>query len=196
MKKLVILFVLFLNISVFAQDERECMLAEMPTLEDLKCVAEKGHLYSILPKLTEYKGYIFAGYTNCNVPQLDFAQSFQFYYCIGNYDQQMRVEITDLESSFYKSEIGKAQKEVILMVFKPEMINPYLQNFKSENKIFDISTVRLPKVTNGKPYVAFEALQNKRFWVHIVIDGDKFKTAKEVDEFINEYTSGFSLPKK
>ena len=108
----------------------------------------------------------------------------------------MRVEITDLESSFYKSEIGKAQKEVILMVFKPEMINPYLQNFKSENKIFDISTVRLPKVTNGKPYVAFEALQNKRFWVHIVIDGDKFKTAKEVDEFINEYTSGFSLPKK
>lgn len=194
MKNIVVLFMLFLSISIYSQDE--CLLAEIPTLEDLKCVAEKGHLYSILPKLTEYKGYSFAGYTNCNEPQLDFAQSFQFYYCIGNYEQQMRVEITDLESSFYKSEIGKVQKDAILMVFKPEMINPYLQNYKSENKNFDICTVRLPKVTNGKPYVAFEALQNKRFWVHIVIDGDKFKTAKEVDAFINEYTSGFSLPKK
>ena len=187
---------LFLNISVFAQDERECMLAEMPTLEDLKCASEKGHLYSILPKLTEYKGYLFAGYTNCNEPKLDFAQSFQFYYCIGKYDQQMRVEITDLENSFYNSSIGKAQKEAILMVFKPEMINSYLQNYKSENKNFDICTVRLPKVTNGKPYVAFEALQNKRFWIHITIDGDKLKTVKEVDAFINEYTSGFSLPRK
>ncbi len=196
MKKLVILFVLFLNISAFAQDERQCMLAEMPTLEDLKCISEKGHLYSILPKLTEYKGYLFAGYTNCNEPQLDFAQSFQFYYCIGNYDQQMRVEITDLENSFYNSSKGKAQKEAILMGFKPEMINPYLQNYKSENKNFDICTIRLPKVTNGKPYIAFEALQNKRFWIHIIIDGDKFKSAKEVDTFINEYTKGFSFIKK
>lgn len=194
MKNIVVLFMLFLSISIYSQDE--CQLAEMPTLEDLKCISEKGHLYSILPKLTEYKGYLFAGYTNCNKPQLDFAQSFQFYYCIGNYDQQMQVEITDLESSFYKSEIGKVQKEGILMVFKPEMINPYLQNYKSENKNFDICTVRLPKVTNGKPYVAFEALHKNRFWIHIIIDGDKFKTAKEVDNFINEYTSGFSLPKK
>lgn len=196
MKNIIFLFCLIVNISAFAQEDRECLLAEMPTLDDLKCVAEKGHLYSILPKLTEYKGYLFTGYTKCNEPQLDFAQSFEFYYCIGNYDQQMQVEITDLESSFYKSEIGKAQKEVILMVFKPEMINPYLQNYKSENKKFDICTVRLPKVTNGKPYVAFEALQNKRFWIHIVIDGEKFKTAKEVDEFINEYTKEFSFPKK
>lgn len=196
MKKIIILFVLFLSHSTFAQDDRECLLAEMPTLEDLKCVGEKGHLYSILPKLTEYKGYLFAGYTKCNKQHLDFAQSFEFYYCIGNYNQQMRVEITDLENSFYNSSKGKAQKEAILMLFRPEMINPYLQNYKSDNKNFDISIVQLPKVTNGRPYVAFEVLQNKRFWVHIVIDGDKFKTAKEVDAFINEYTNGFSFPKK
>lgn len=196
MKKIIVLFVLLFNISAYAQEDRECLLAEMPTMEDLKCIAEKGHLYSILPKLTEYKGYLFAGYTKCNELQLDFAQSFEFYYCIGNYNQQMRVEITDLENSFYNSSKGKAQKEVILMLFKPEMINPYLQNYKSENKNFDISIVHLPKVTNGKSYVTFEALENKRFWVHIVIDGEKFKTAKEVDEFINEYTNGFSLPKK
>lgn len=194
MKNIVILFMLFLSISIYSQNE--CQLAEMPKLEDLKCISEKGYLYSILPKLTEYKGYLFSGFTKCNKPQLDFAQSFQFNYCIGNNEQQMSVEITDLESSFYKSENGKAQKEVILMVFKPEMINPYLQNYKSENKNFDNCTIRLPKVTNGKPYVAFEVLQNKRFWVHIVIDGDKFKTAKEVDTFINEYMNGFTFPKK
>jgi hypothetical protein len=194
MKNIIGLFVLFLSFSIHAQDE--CHLADMPKLEDLKCVTEKGHLYSILPKITEYKGYLFSGYSKCNKPNLDFAQSFQFDYCIGNNEQQMSVEITDLESLFYKSENGKAQKEVILMVFKPEMINPYLQNYKSENKNFDICTVHLPKVTNGKPYVTFEALQNKRFWVHIVIDGDKFKTAKEVDAFINEYTNGFSFPRK
>lgn len=194
MKNIVILFMLFLSITIYSQDE--CQLAEMPKLEDLKCISEKGYLYSILPKLVEYKGYLFTGYSKCNYVAIDFAQSFQFDYCIGSKEQKMTVEITDLESSFYKSENGKAQKEGILMVFKPEMINPYLHNYKSENKNFDICTVRLPKVTNGKPYVAFEALQNKRFWIHIIIEGDKFKTTKEVDTFINEYTRGFNLPKK
>ena len=177
MKNIIILLILLSSLSAFAQEERECMLAEMPTLEDLKCSAEKGHLYSILPKLMEYKGYLFAGYTNCNEPQLDFAQSFQFYYCIGKYDQQMQVEITDLENSFYNSSKGKAQKEAILMLFKPELINPLLQSYKSDNKNFDISIIHLPKLTIGKPYVTFEVLQNKRFWVHIVIDGNQFKTA-------------------
>ena len=196
MKKIIVLFMFLSSLSTFAQEESECLLAEMPTLEDLKCVSEKGHLYSILPKLTEYKGYLFAGYTKCNEPQIDFAQSFEFYYCIGKYEQQMRVEITDLENSFYKSSKGEAQKEAILMAFKPEMINPIFQSYKSNNKNFDISVIHLPEVTNGKPYVTFEVLQNKRFWVHIVIDGDNFKTAKEVDAFINEYTNGFRFPKK
>ena len=195
MKKIILsLIVLFSSILATAQDQ--CLLAEMPKLEDLKCIATKGYLYSILPKIIEYKGYVFEGYTNCNEPNLDFAQSFQFYYCNGTHSQQMSVEITDLESSFYKTALGKAQKEAILMVFKPEMMNQYTRNYKSDNKIFDIATSHLPQVTNGKPYVTFEGLQNKRFWIHIVIDGDKLKTAKEVDSFINEYTMAFSFPKK
>ena len=195
MKKIITsLVVLFSSLSALAQDE--CILGEMPKLEDLKCIATKSHLYSILPKITEYKGYVFEGYTNCNKPNLDFAQSFQFYFCNGTHSQQMRVEITDLENYFYKTELGKAQKEVILMVFKSEMINQYTRNYKSDNKNFDIATSHLPQVTNGKPYVTFEGLQNKRFWIHIVIDGDKLKTAKEVDNFINEYTMAFSFSQK
>jgi hypothetical protein len=194
MKTLIFLLTLIVNISAFAQ--YPCEMGEIPPVNKIKCVAEKAYLYDIFPKLTSYKGFLFEAISYCNYAHLDANKTqLRFDYCISE-NQKMTVTITDLEHSFYKTDVGKPQKEAILMIFKPEMINPYLQNYQSTNKSFDTCVVHMPKVTNGKPYVTFEAYQNKRFWVHIVIDGGQFKTSKEVDAFINEYTKAFSFAKK
>lgn len=52
------------------------------------------------------------------------------------------------------------------------------------------------KCNKGIAYVTFEALQSKRFWVHIVIEGEKLNTPKLVDAFINDYTKGLGFTKQ
>jgi hypothetical protein len=193
MKKIILVIFLLSSITTFAQNQ--CELRKIPPVGEIKCVGEKAYLYDIFPKISSYKGFLFQEVAYCNYAHLDVNKpQLRFDYCISEI-QKMTVTITDLEHPFYKTNIGKPQKDAIVMMFQPEMINPYLQNYQSNNKNFDLSYIHIPNVTNGQPYVTFEALQSKRFWVHIVIEAQKLNTPILVDDFITDYTKGFMFLK-
>lgn len=201
MKNFLFTAVLFLfSISAFSQDvdcddpnkiaccraANSAIIAITP-LAELRCKEQKAELYKIFPQIPIYKGFLFNQINKCDLSTSKALLEFE--YCIAKTRLHMTVTITDFTDPFFKTDAGQAQMNLYKVMFDAGT-TPILRTFPSSNKKFDQSFIAIPEKEN---YVSFEGLYKNRFFVHIVIDGNRFKLATEVDAFLADYVKAFNF---
>ena len=202
MKKIsVILLLMSMGFAVFAQ-ENDCddpnkisccqaankAIIAIPPLSELKCKDQKAGLYKILPKIPIYKGFLFNEIRQCSENSKSGA-ILEFQYCIAETRLHMTITICDFNDPFYKTDVGQSQVNLYQALFMAG-VTPVLRTYPSKNKVFDKSYIAMPE---KEKYVSFEGLYKNRYYVHLVIDGDRFKLATEVDAFLEDYIKAFNF---
>lgn len=205
MKNLVILaFVTLLSVTVLAQendcDEPNktlcCQAANaaeiiIPPLSTLKCKEGKAELYNIFPEIPIYKDFLFNQISHCG-DESEYHGELEFDYCIAKTRSHMKVTIVDFADSFFSTDVGKAQRNFYQTLFDAGT-SPILNTYPSNNKKFDRSFITLQSSSDEIKYVTLDGLHKNRYYIHIVIDGDRFKFATEVDAFLKDYINAFNI---
>ena len=158
-------------------------------LADLQCKDRSAHLYKIFPKIPIYKGFLFNQVNMCGAGKS--SGILEFEYCIAKTRQHMTVTITDWADPFFKTDAGQSQVNFFQTMFLAGT-SPILKTYPSKNQEFNKSFIAM-QGNETKKYVSFEGLKDNRFLVHIVIDGDRFKLATEVDTFLADYINTFDF---
>lgn len=161
----------------------------IPPLSELKCKDQKAGLYKIFPKIPIYKGFLFNEIMHCSENSKSGAM-LEFQYCIAKTRLHMTIIICDFNDPFYKTDVGKSQVNLYQALFQAG-VNPILKTYLSKNKVFDQSFIAMPG--EREKYVTFEGLYKNRYYVHLVIDGDRFKLSTEVDAFLEDYIKAFNF---
>ena len=156
-------------------------------LAELRCKDQKAELYNIFPKIPIYKGFLFNQINKCDLGKSKAILEFE--YCIAKTRLHMTVTITDFNDSFFKTEAGQSQMSLYKVMFDAGT-SPILKTYPSTNKKFDKSYIAMP---GNEKYVSFEGIYQNRYYVHIVIDGNRFKLATEVDTFLADYIKAFNF---
>ena len=227
MKKLFFLALIFISLNAFAQIETDCddlnKLACCPSLESGYIpeilpwdkvgskTTYKEAIYGMFPKILEYKEFIYRDlfsssfqnleeYAPLDPPTLTNSK-LSFSYCIPNTRQVMKVEITDYNAPFFETKIGKALKDLDLVVFQPNAIALGIHNHSPLNKKYKNSVIAS---TRFSPYggesddVQYIAYVSDRYLITITIDDKPMRFTKpiQVEEFINDYVSQINLTEK
>ena len=201
MKNFLFTLVLFLfSVSVFSQDSdcddpnkiaccqaANAAIIAITPLAELRCKEQKAELYKIFPQIPIYKGFLFNQINKCDLSKSKALLEFE--YCIAKTRLHMTVTITDFTDPFFKTDAGQSQMNLYKVMFDAGT-TPILRTYPSINKKFDKSFIAMPEKEN---YVSFEGLYKNRFFVHIVIDGNRFKLATEVDTFLADYIEAFNF---
>jgi len=202
MKNLITAFVMFFAVPLFAQDTdcddpnkilccraANATIVAITPLSELKCKAEKAHLYNIFPKIPIYKEFLFNQINHCSSDSKSTAL-LEFQYCIAKTRLHMTVTISDFNDPFYKTDVGASQVNLYKTMFQVGT-SPILRTYPSNNKKFDQSFIAMP--SEREHFVTYEGMYKNRYFVHIVVDGDRFKLASEVDAYLKDYIDGFNL---
>ena len=214
MKKLLLIMPFFMFFNTYAQIEKDCdnvnKLPCCPTLEDgyrpeipswekISCkTIFKEAEYGMFPKLLEYKGYIFREVISCAVQNMDCILTFD--YCIPKTRQKMRIEIKDYKDPFFQTEMGKASKNIDLLMLQPNAIALGSRDLSVNKKYKNskIVSARFSPYGGKSDTVGYIAYVNERYFISISIDDKpkRFTESLQVEEFLKDYISQINLTKK
>ena len=201
----------FMFFNTYAQIEKDCdnvnklpccptledgFIPEIPSWEKISCkTIFKEAEYGMFPKLLEYKGYIFREVISCAVQNMDCILTFD--YCIPKTRQKMRIEIKDYKDPFFQTEMGKASKNIDLLMLKPNAIALGSRDLSVNKKYKNskIVSARFSPYGGKSDTVGYIAYVNERYFISISIDDKpkRFTESLQVEEFLKDYISQINL---
>jgi hypothetical protein len=172
---------------------------KIPPLAETQCNAA---LYSMFPKITEYKGQLWEPGPSCLFNGAASQSDLRVQYCQSGNAQSMdstgkvigenldfKMTILDMEGPQYQSKLNQTLLKGVLFIFDPQMLSPLAHNYQSTNDLFDKDMTRITMPSSNSATYVFTALYKKRYLITIAINGKgRFKEPKDVDAFVLEYT--------
>lgn len=214
MKKIFLCIALFNLFITFSQVEPDCdnpnklsccpsiedgYIPEIPSWDKVGCkTALKEIEYAMFPKILEYQEYIFREVVSCAVQNMDCILTFD--YCIPKTRQKMRIQIKDYKDPFFETDMGKASKNLDLIMLQPNAIALGAIDL-SVNKKYKNCKIISPRFS---PYggesetVDYIAYVNERYLISISIDDKpkRFTEPLQVEKFLENYISQINLKEK
>lgn len=172
----------------------------IPALSETECNAV---LYSMFPKITEYKGQLWEAGPSCSNNGAPSQSDLGVQYCKSGHTQgkdstgnasgenlDFKTTILDMEGPQYASKTNQSLLKVVLFGFDEKMLSPAMHNYQSSNSLFDKNMTRIHMPSGKSTTYVFSALYQKRYLITIAIEGKgRFKEPKDVDAFVLEYTA-------
>lgn len=172
---------------------------KIPPLGETECNAV---LYSMFPKITEYKGQLWEAGPSCSNNGAPSQSDLGVQYCkSGHYrgkdstgnasgeNLDFKTTILDMEGPQYTSKTNQSLLKVVLFGFDEKMLSPAMHNYQSSNNLFDKNMTRIHMPSGKSTTYVFSALYQKRYLITIAIEGKgRFQEPKDVDAFVLEYT--------
>jgi hypothetical protein len=172
---------------------------KIPAVIETECNAI---LYSMFPKITEYKGQLWEAGPSCSYNGAASQSDLRVQYCKSGNAQSMdatgkvigenldfRMTILDIEGPQYQSKVNQAVLKAALFIFDERMLSPLVHNYQSSINLFDKDIARVTMPSGKSTTYAFTALHKKRYLITITINGaGRFQEPKDVDAFVLEYT--------
>ena len=172
---------------------------KIPPLGETECNAV---LYSMFPKITEYKGQLWEAGPSCSYNGAPSQSDLRVQYCKSGHTQgkdstgktsgenlDFKTTILDMEGPQYTSKTSQSLLKAVLFIFDEKMLSPAMNNYQSSNNLFDKNMTHITMPSGNSTTYVFTALHQKRYLITIAIEGKgRFQEPRDVDAFVLEYT--------